>query len=86
MQNENVVEIGIRGAKSKTFRQTIVIHKKHKAISKNTLNQNSRLIVVDLLYVSFIANWFKFFVQSSVYNSLENPFLSAFKGLASKIF
>ena len=38
MQNENLVEIGIRGAKSKTFRQTIVIHKKDKAMSKNTLN------------------------------------------------
>ena len=55
-------------------------------MSKNTLNQNSRLIVADLPYVNFKANWFKFFVQSSEYNILENPFLSAFKGLAPKIF
>ena len=38
-KNENVVEIGIREAKSKTFGQTIVIRKKNKAMGKNTLNQ-----------------------------------------------
>ena len=55
-QNENVVEIGIREAKSKTFFHTFVIHKKDEAMSKNRLNQHSRLIVADLPYVNFKAN------------------------------
>ena len=40
-KNENVVEIGVREAKSKTFGQAIEIHKKDKAMSKNTLNQQT---------------------------------------------
>ena len=48
-KNENVVEIGVREAKSKTFGRTIAIHKKDKAMRKNTLN---RLNVADLpLYI-----------------------------------
>ena len=49
-KNGNVVEIGVREAKSKTFGRTIAIHKKDKAMRKNTLN---RLNVADLpLYIS----------------------------------